>query len=71
MFGYKVNRVGVPNLKTRQKWNYLKTVNASVYGEIPHEDMDELQNIFNTGITIWHSDEFLKGNDYLQPNPIA
>lgn len=71
MFGYKVNRVGLPNLKSRQKWNYVKTVNCSIYGELPHEDADELSNIFNNGITIWHSDDYLTVHEYLQPNPIV
>jgi len=69
MFGYKVNRVGLPNLKSRQKWNYIKTVNCSVFGDLPHEDSDELNNIFNNGITIWHNDSELHAHEYNQTNP--
>ena len=31
MFGYKVNEVKVPNLYTRQSWNYVKTVDTVSY----------------------------------------
>jgi hypothetical protein len=71
MFGYKVNKVKLPQFKSRQKWNYLKTVNCSVFGELPHEDADELNNMFNNGLTVWHSESELNLHEYYQANPYA
>jgi hypothetical protein len=71
MFGYKVNKVKLPQFKSRQKWNYLKTVNCSVFGELPHEDAEELNQIFNNGLTVWHSDTELHQHEYYQSNPYA
>lgn len=59
MFGYQVNRVSKPNFKTRQKWNYIKTVNCHAYGEIPHEDTDAINEMFNNGLTIWHDESYM------------
>lgn len=63
MFGYQVNSVKKPEFKTRQKWNYIKTVNCNVYGTIPHEDMRAIDDIFNNGITIWHKEEYMFNYD--------
>ena len=54
MFGYKVNRLKTPSFKTRPHWNYLQTANADVGGDIPAADAEELQKIFNAGLTVWH-----------------
>lgn len=63
MYGYQVNRIGTPNFKTRDKWNYVKTVNCNVYGELPHEDSRAIDELFNNGITIWHSEEYMFNYD--------
>lgn len=59
MFGYQVNTVKQPNFKTRQKWNYLKTVNCSTYGDVPHEDLNAINSMFNNGLTIWHNESYM------------
>ena len=59
MFGYQVNSVEVPQMKTRKYWNYLKTTNCKVYGNIPHEDIGKINELFNNGITIWHNPGYL------------
>jgi len=69
MFGYKVNRMGTPYLNSRQKWNYIKTVGCNITGEIPHEDIDEMQHIFDNGITIWHDESYMY--NYNTANPLA
>jgi hypothetical protein len=56
MFGYKVNRLKVPNLDTRQDFNYIETIGANIKGNIPHEHLERLRNIFDNGVTIWHGD---------------
>lgn len=69
MFGYKVNELKVPNLNSRLNWNYIKTINVNILGDIPQDDMQELKNMFNQGVTLWHNaSTFL---DYSQPNTIV
>lgn len=69
MFGYKVNSMKVPNITGRKNWNYVKTLQANIEGDIPDEDMNEIKNIFNRGITLWHNPStFL---DYSQNNAIV
>jgi len=55
MFGYKINRVKTPLLAGRAQWNYLQTVDCMVKGGIPEEDRKQIQNIFNSGVTVWHN----------------
>jgi hypothetical protein len=56
MFGYKVNRLKIPNLKTREHFNYVETIGANIKGNIPHEYLEKIKNVFNSGVTIWHGD---------------
>ena len=68
-YGYKVNQVKIPNITGRTNWNYVKTINANILGDIPQEDIEEIKNMFNSGITLWHnSSTFL---DYSQTNSIV
>lgn len=55
MFGYKVNDVKVPNIRGRQNWNYVKTINCNFAGDIPQTDLNIIKTIFNNGITLWHN----------------
>ncbi len=55
MFGYKTNRVKLPNLNNRPNWNYVKTINCIITGNIPDTDLLKLRNLFDNGITIWHN----------------
>lgn len=57
MTGYKVNRVEVPNTRSRVRFNYLQTLGANIVGSINQEDLTKIKNIFDTGITIWHYSE--------------
>ena len=69
MYGYKVNEVKVPNITGRTNWNYIKTVNCNLLGDIPQNDMQKLKDMFNKGITLWHNaSTFL---DYSQNNAIV
>lgn len=69
MFGYKVNELKIPNLYSRLNWNYVKTVNVNLLGDIPQDDMQALKDMFNRGVTLWHNPStFL---DYSQPNTIV
>ena len=67
-YGYKVNEIKIPNIHTRSNWNYIKTIDVNLTGEIPQEDLQTLKGIFNKGCTFWHNpNTFL---DYSQSNSI-
>ena len=66
MFGYKLNTVAVPNTTSRSKWNYIKTINVNITGDIPEEDMAKLKALYNSGFTIWHDTSHYL--DYSQTN---
>lgn len=57
MFGYKVNKMEIPNLKSRKYYNYIKTVDANIVGDVPNNYLNTLKGIFDKGITIWHTDD--------------
>lgn len=54
-FGYKVMVYKVPNTRTRSSFNYVKTVESQVGGNIPQEAIDILEKSLNRGITLWHT----------------
>lgn len=69
MYGYKVNNLKVPNVTGRTNWNYVKTIDCNITGEIPQEDLQELKDMFDNGVTFWHNPStFL---DYSQSNAIV
>ena len=52
-FGYACCRVQRPNIHARSRWTYVKTRESSLTGRIPSDDMQKIQQIFDTGITFW------------------
>lgn len=56
MFGYKVNKLEIPNTKSRESYNYIKSVDANIIGNIPANDLSAIKGIFDKGVTIWHTD---------------
>lgn len=58
LYGYKVNRVGAPSLKNRERYTYVKTSGCTVQGELCNEDCVKIGAIFDKGITWW-----VNGND--------
>lgn len=74
-YGYNVSRAIYPSFKTRSNHNYLKTSDClikpiSTAQYIPAEDLAELENIFNSGITVWH-DPSTMGNYNIANDPVA
>lgn len=55
MYGYAVHTVGTPNRAVRRCYTYVKTVGCSIHGNLPNDDITEIQNIFNSGIRFWRS----------------
>lgn len=54
-YGYKVNRTKVPNLTGRSTFNYVKTLNCAISGNIPNDAHRALRGMFDNGITLWHT----------------
>lgn len=69
MFGYKVNSVKLPNVTGRTNWNYVKTVGCYIAADIPQEDLQEIKDLFDRGITFWHNPTTFR--DYSQSNAIV
>ena len=66
MFGYKTNRVKLPNINNRSNWNYIKTKGCNILGNIPQADLQKIKGLFDNGFTLWHNpNTFL---DYSQAN---
>lgn len=61
--GYKVNKIKVPNMSHRQNYNFVQigaednVAIANNYNNIcpPASDLNEINNLFRRGITIWNN----------------
>lgn len=69
MFGYKTNLLKIPNITGRSNWNYVETRNINLLGNIPETDLDTIRQMFNSGITLWHTTTYFL--DYSQTNSIV
>jgi hypothetical protein len=56
LYGYKINEVKIPNLHTREHFNFVKTIGANIHGDIPNDALTRLKGIFDKGVTLWHGD---------------
>lgn len=56
-YGYKTNRLKIPNITGRTYWNYIEIGNTDVlgFGSVPNDFMTTINNIARRGVTIWHS----------------
>lgn len=68
-YGYKVNRIKIPNVTGRTNWNFVKTVGCYIDADIPQEDLQEIKDLFDKGITFWHNPTTFR--DYSQSNTIV
>lgn len=65
-YGYAYNKIEVPNLHTRKSWDYIRTIDCNIYANINNESLNKIKDIFNTGVTIWHTtdvDNYNLNND--------
>lgn len=67
-FGYKTNKIKLPNITGRRNWNYVKTVGCYIDGDIPQSDLQEIKSMFDKGVTFWHNASTF--GDYSQNNDI-
>ena len=64
-YGYKVNKWEKINVNSRRYFNFIKTNTCNIVSdEIPHEYLEEIKDIFNRGVTIWHVDNGANVGDY-------
>lgn len=64
-YGYKVNKWEKINVNSRRYFNFIKTNTCNIVGdEIPYEYLEEIKDIFNRGVTIWHVDNGASVGDY-------
>lgn len=69
MYGYKINRMQIPNPRARQNYTYVKTVGCKITGNIPKADMTKIEGIFDKGVTFWVGGVSI-GNYGLSNNPV-
>ena len=56
-YGYKVNRIKVPNITGRTYFNYVEIDKSEEigYGDVPSPFMEIINNACRRGVTIWHN----------------
>lgn len=64
MYGYKTNRLKVPNRNGRKAWNYVKTCGCNLTGSAPADVTASLVNIYDRGITFWRCTDLSAGNPF-------
>lgn len=64
MFGYKTNRLKVPNRNGRKAWNYVKTCGCTLTGSAPADVTAALVQIYDKGITFWRCIDLSAGNPF-------
>ena len=66
VYGYPIKEIQTPNYTSRSSWNYIKTANCNIQGEIELSQRSALKAIFDRGVTVWHTDDI--GNYSLENN---
>lgn len=70
-YGYAVHEMAVPNLASRESYNYIRTVGCLIAAKCPADDAQQIQQIFDKGITIWHVDLDDIGDYTLSNEPVV
>lgn len=68
-YGYKINRITIPNITGRDIWNYIEIGSQETIGtgSVPSKFMEIINNACRKGVTIWHNHENV-GNYKLDNN---
>ena len=59
-YGYKTNKIKVPNQTGRPYWNYVQIAEDDVIGysnntiSVPVNAMNNINSVYRAGVTIWH-----------------
>lgn len=67
-YGYKMNRVVVPNRTARPCWTYVKTQGCLALGSVPADDMRKICSVYDNGVRWWKRPEYY-GNYDLDNSP--
>ena len=59
LYGYACHQIKVPNRNVRQHWCYTKTVNCIVEGDMPNGVNEEIESLYDKGITFWKDPDHL------------
>ena len=51
-YGYAINRVKIPSRNGRSGYNYVKTNNVKIVGEMPASSVEIIENVYNNGTTL-------------------
>ena len=67
-FGYKTNRLKLPNQIGRKYFNYVEIGKSEIIGYpnnkgCPADAMEDINNIYRTGVTLWHSHDRIGNYD--------
>ena len=64
-FGYKIDRIKIPNITGRENFNYIEIGQGEnfAYGEVPANSLYEINQIARNGVTIWHNHENIGNYD--------
>lgn len=55
-WGYSIGRWMMPNITGRTNFNFVKTGQIILGGNMPQSSMDKIEAMFNAGLTIWHQE---------------
>lgn len=55
-YGYEINEWQIPNIRSRKYYDYILTNGAIINGSLNQQIKEEIANIFDSGITIFHAD---------------
>ena len=69
-FGYRVNTAKVPTLQNRSEWDYIKTSDTDIGGNVPASALQEIRRAFERGVTFWHNASNF-GNYSLNNEPVG
>ena len=71
-YGYAFNDYAIPNIYSRQHYNFLKcNVCHLISDTIPREHQEEIKQIFESGVTLWHLENGATPLDYsVTNNPV-
>lgn len=64
-YGYRQNKVMVPNIHAKRGLTYIKTVGCHAHGRFGSEDANEINAIFDRGVTFWDVHRLEDGNGNL------
>lgn len=71
-YGYAFNDYAIPDIYSRHDYNFIKCSVCYLISEtIPREHIEEIKQIFESGITLWHLENNVTPLDYsVSNNPV-